>query len=297
MTHPRVLSDTYQRLNEYFTSILIYHCGIDTGFFTEYTRMIDAMLYCLEHKLQFRLYSDHANFAYTSQGGWTDYFLPFCPEVHENFHQRFNRYSMPPWKVILRGKHKEKKAGLIFWKLKATVTHGLGRCLAWTIYKRKVRLTHHVRPFPPSHEFNIPELGIHGDYLHAFNILSDMVWQLNDEMKRESSELCRELSMPSEYAGCQIRGGDKITETSLIPPSRYIDMLRKENAPKDVFVLTDDYRLFGSLKSQAPDMQWHTLCMPEETGYVNQAFSHVRNTQKREQMARFLTSVELLSHS
>ena len=60
---------------------MIFHLGIDAGFFTEYTYMLHAMLYCLQHKIQFKLYSDDANFGW--EKGWTDCFVPFCEEVHE----------------------------------------------------------------------------------------------------------------------------------------------------------------------------------------------------------------------
>lgn len=55
---------------------MIFHLGIDAGFFTEYTYMLHAMLYCLQHKIQFKLYSDDANFGW--EKGWTDCFVPFC---------------------------------------------------------------------------------------------------------------------------------------------------------------------------------------------------------------------------
>ena len=67
---------------------MIFHLGIDAGFFTEYTYMLHAMLYCLQHKIQFKLYSDDANFGW--EKGWTDCFVPFCEEVHEAFHHTYN---------------------------------------------------------------------------------------------------------------------------------------------------------------------------------------------------------------
>ena len=53
---------------------MIYHIGIDAGFFTEYTYMLHAMLYCLQHKIQFKLYSDDANFGW--EKGWEELFSP-----------------------------------------------------------------------------------------------------------------------------------------------------------------------------------------------------------------------------
>ena len=59
--NPNDLATRYHLLNSSFKKTMIYHIGIDAGFFTEYTYMLHAMLYCLQHKIQFKLYSDDAN--------------------------------------------------------------------------------------------------------------------------------------------------------------------------------------------------------------------------------------------
>ena len=66
--NPNDLATRYRLLNSSFKKTMIYHIGIDAGFFTEYTYMLHAILYCLQHKIQFKLYSDDANFCllYTS---------------------------------------------------------------------------------------------------------------------------------------------------------------------------------------------------------------------------------------
>ena len=56
--NPNDLATKYRLLNRSFKKTMIYHIGIDAGFFTEYTYMLHAMLYCLQHKIQFKLYSD-----------------------------------------------------------------------------------------------------------------------------------------------------------------------------------------------------------------------------------------------
>jgi hypothetical protein len=73
----------YKELNNSFKRRLIFHLGYDGGFFSEYNNMILAMLYCLENKIKFILYSKDANFGY--KNGWTDYFLPFCEEERDRF--------------------------------------------------------------------------------------------------------------------------------------------------------------------------------------------------------------------
>ena len=78
----------YRKVNESFRRRLVCRIGIDSGFFVEMNYMVNAMLYCLAHRIQFQLYSDDANFG--TGVGWREYFLPFCEEVHESFHQKYN---------------------------------------------------------------------------------------------------------------------------------------------------------------------------------------------------------------
>ena len=49
--NPNDLATKYHLLNRSFKKTMIYHIGIDAGFFTEYTYMLHAMLYCLQHKI------------------------------------------------------------------------------------------------------------------------------------------------------------------------------------------------------------------------------------------------------
>ena len=56
------MKEAYQKVNEKFESVLVFHVGESAGFFSEYNCMILVMLYCLQHKIQFKLYSRDANF-------------------------------------------------------------------------------------------------------------------------------------------------------------------------------------------------------------------------------------------
>lgn len=62
------LLNKYKELNESYKPILVYHVGIDAGFFSEFNDLIFMILYCLEHKIQFKLYSDDANFGIEKVG-------------------------------------------------------------------------------------------------------------------------------------------------------------------------------------------------------------------------------------
>lgn len=55
--------NNYIRLNNSFDKSVIFRLGISGGFFSEYNNMLVCMLYCMQHKIRFRLDSMHANFA------------------------------------------------------------------------------------------------------------------------------------------------------------------------------------------------------------------------------------------
>ncbi len=288
---PQELTEKYKQLNASYKNVLVWHTGVDAGFFAEYTAMLHAMLYCLEHRLQFRLYSDGANYGY--EKGWEDYFLPFCPQDHHGFHRKYNLYALSSWRKLWQRPAKERRR-LIGWKLKLALKHAIGNVLSFCTYGHRVRLSHHVQ-FTLNRHFCIPELEIDGDYFHAFSKMVDITWHFNEATAEECHRLTASLRMGPNAAGCQIRGGDKVTETALLPPEHYVDIIRcTVPAGHDIFVLTDDYALFRQARTLAPEYTWHTLCSPEEAGYINSSFIRTGGEIKRQQMTRFLTSMQIL---
>lgn len=181
-------------------------------------------------------------------------------------------------------------------KLKATCKNITGETLAFLTYKKPVLLNCHLK-FDPNQHFHIPELGIDGDYLHAFRKMTEITWKLNEVTGRECRHLADNLQLPQEYVGCQIRGGDKITETNLLPAEYYIRLIKQKTDLRDVFVLTDDYRIFRQVQSLAPDIRWYTLCDSGEKGYVNSAFTQTTKELKQKQMTRFLSSIQVLMNA
>lgn len=279
--------ERYKVLNTSYDKVLIYHLGIDAGFFTEYTYMLHAMLYCLQHKIQFKLYSDDANFRYDK--GWSDFFLSFCEEVHESFHHKYNKHRLPLWKVILRNKDWK----VAQWKMKCGVLNILGDFNAWKFYRKRVLLNHHIQFNADSH-FYVPELGLDGDYFDAFKMMVDITWRFNIETERDVMTLIQGLKLPEGYVGCQVRAGDKVIETELLSPELYVQVLEKRACVKNIFVLTDDYQVFKMLQMKSPNNLWYTLCDDIEGGYVNNVFSRQIGERKKRQMIRFIASMQIL---
>ena len=115
----------YQGVNKSFHRRLIYHAGVDCGFFVELNYMVNAMLYCLANRYRFELYSDDANFG--TGIGWREYFLPFCEEVHESFHKKYNFHRPPSLHRILKECNRRKVISPIVWKLKSILKTIIGR--------------------------------------------------------------------------------------------------------------------------------------------------------------------------
>ena len=283
----------YQRINKTFHRRMVYHIGVNCGFFVEINYMVNAMLYCLARRIRFQLYSDDANF---STGiGWKEYFLPFCEEVHEPFHQRYNFHRLPSWRRIIKLCKHQKSVSPIAWKLKSAMKTALGHLVAFLTYKEYVLLGQDVFSDPDRHYY-IPELGINDSYIDTYGILARMIWNLQPDILHQENVYKRKLNFPSIFDGIHIRGGDKVTETELISGKRIMQVLNHMDKAC-VFILTDDYRQYQDLQANYPHVHFLTLCQPDERGYLHKAFSQKSSQSKHEAIVRLIISVDLLLHS
>lgn len=299
MINENEILEKYIELNNSFKRSLVFHLGIDAGFFSEYNTMVYMILYCLEHKIQFKLYSADANFSIRE--GWQDYFEPFCIEIHDRFHSRYNRHPAytsysKAFKVMLV-KH---DTSLIRWCLKSDMLTVLSK------WKKKINkgepfdfYTHELlRKIEIKNKYySVPELGINGDYIHAYNIVFDITWRFNNYTLNGVNNLIEALKLPDKYIACQIRGGDKFIEYDLLSTDLYINKIKEISFLKDVFVLTDDYSIIMELKKKAPEYNWYTLCQKEEQGYYNSAFAQISPDIKSIRMIRFFASMKIMENA
>ena len=282
--------ESYRKVNETFRRRMVCRIGIDCGFFVEINYMVNAMLYCLSHRIKFQLYSEDANFG--TGVGWTEYFLPFCEEVHESFHKRYNFHRLPSWRRILKACCKQKSIGPLIWKLKSVFKTIIGRLIALIEYKEYVLFAQDV-PSDSDEYYHIPELGIDGNYYEVYGLLARTVWSLQPSVQQQATEYKVSLHLPSLYDGVHIRGGDKATETELINETRMMQKLNPEDG-SCVFILTDDYRQFQELQNHYPSVRFLTLCQPEERGYLHKAFSLRSSQSRHEAIIRLIISADLL---
>ena len=281
---------SYRKVNESFGKRMICRIGIDCGFFVEMNYMLNAMLYCLARNIRFQLYSESANFG--TGIGWTEYFLPFCEEVHDSFHREYNLHRPPSWGRVLRGCMRQKSAGLIKWKIKSVLKTAMGRVTAFRVYKEYVLFAQDVAYNPDEHYY-VPELGMDCDYYEAYGLLARMVWKLQPTLQHQKDDYTQALALPARYDGIQVRGGDKVTEAVLVSGARMMQLLNPQHGDC-VFVLTDDYRQFQVLQNGYPGVRFLTLCLPEARGYVHKNFCQQSSDTRRQAIIRLIISVDLL---
>ena len=283
------LSD-WKELNNSFPRRLIYHTGIDCGFTVELNYMINAMLYCLAKGYRFQLYSDDANFG--TGKGWTEYFMPFCEEVHESFHHNYNLHRPPTWRRVMKNVIKTRSLSFVFWKLKFLLKSLIGHWQAFRAYGEYVRLSQDVAHNPDKY-YHIPALGISCSYTEAYAMMARMVWQPQPGLQQQIADTKHRLSLPQVYSGIQIRGGDKVQEARLITGRQIIEALHPQEGDC-IFALADNYHQLEIVRNEFPQVRIISLCQPDETGYYHQAFTRLSPQEKKESIIRLLTSLDIL---
>lgn len=263
----------YRELNESFSQKLIFHIGVNAGFFSELNNMVLAVLYCLKHHICFQLYSDDANFKL--EKGYSDIFIPFCTEVHDE------RLS----KLNFRWYNDERE------KLRPSV-ETLKSELQVEYFTQDLWLQ-----FTEYLYFDIPELEIKGKTEVAARQIMPIIWNFNDKIQHIIDDRIQSLKLPSSYTGFQLRGGDKNIETAIIPGTEYITKANQLGCTKNGFILTDDYRIFLDVQRAFPNWRFYTLCSEEEHGYFYDEYMSLSPKEKFDRLINLITAIEVLSHS
>ena len=293
----------YESLNKSFKRRLVFNLGIDGGFFSEYNNMILAMLYCLDNRICFSLYSKNANFK--TKDGWIDYFLPFCEEDFNENHIRFN-YRMPfvrntksnsafynycfnnfvnPFKNSL-DPFRDRMKRLMYFR--NTTSFDFFTYNLWDKFRNYNLMTK---------DFDIPELGIVGDLQTACSQLIDLTWKYNSLTKQKVDESIQSLNLPPEYIGFHIRKGDKELEFNSVEIEKYIIEAESATGIRKGFILTDDYRVITKLRSLFSNWQFFTLCGEEETGYLHREFLRKSLEFRSDSLIRLFSSMDILYKS
>lgn len=276
------LRKKYYALNKSFRKKLIFHLGSDAGFFSEYNNMILAILYCLTNKIQFILYSEDANFGYKK--GWSDYFLPFCDEITNSFHKKYNFRDFDFLRQRLTRKDKLKIRVYKILNGVDFLTQDL-----WL----------HIRDRNHENEiYNIPELGIINSSLRdTCKSLIIMTWKYDAEIGSIIKNKIKSLNLPAEYIGFHIRRGDKNIEHKSTGTTLYFERIKDLNI-KNIFISTDDYNVILEVKNDSyTHWNFFSLCREDQVGYDHEQYKKLDKNRIKEEQIDLLTSIDILSNS
>ena len=232
-----VLSE-FERRNRSRKRMFVLHLG-DRGFYAETTTVYRAMAYALANQLELVL--DCAEFSYSVEKGWNDYFLPICREYeaamerHVDFHARYPLGSDAP---------------------------GSPRDL--------LRYAEQVRYF----QIEALELGyltLRG-FGNILRTLAAAAFRLSPAAAAAVSERVEPLALPAHYAAVHARRGDKVgDEDHYYPTELYLDRVPELERSEALFVMSDDYgfveEVEASLRRRGLGTRVHTLCPPERRGF------------------------------
>ena len=267
--------EKYRQLNESYSRKLIHHFGTGNGFYSELNSLLFSTLFCLQNKLRLELYSKDAAFSFGN--GWTEYFKPFCPEFKNDY----------IGKRISRDYINNHRNNHIFYLYKILTRNDILNDIFW--YCRSGWFEHSF--------FNIPELEINGNIRQAMKIIIPIVYRFNEKYTHIIEDFINKLDLPKRYIGLHVRAGDKITERELFTPQSYLEKAKSLSNCHDIFVATDDYRIFEQLRDDNPDYTFHTSTSPQERGNNTEKFFSSSEEIIKNNLIEMFASVEIFLHS
>lgn len=267
--------ETYKQLNESFQRKFIHHFGTGNGFYSELNSLLFSTLFCLQNRLRLELYSKDAPFTFGN--GWNEYFEDYCPEFKNDF----------IGKRVSRDYINNHRNNHICYLYKIITGNDILNDIYW--FCRSGWFEH-------SH-FNIPELGINGNLRQAMKIIIPIVYRFNEKYTYIINNFIDKLNLPKNYISLHIRAGDKITERELITPQSYLEKAKSLSICHNIFVATDDYRIFEQLRDDNPDYTFYTSTSPEETGNDTERLFASSKDTIRNNLIEMFASVELFLHS
>lgn len=267
--------EKYRQLNESFQRRLIHHFGTGNGFYSELNSLLFSTLFCLQNKLRLEIYSKDAPFTFGN--GWNEYFESFCPDFKNDF----------IGKRISRDYTNNHKNNHICYLYKILTKNDILNDIYWFCRTGWFEHAH----------FEIPELGINGDIRQAMKVLIPIVYRFNEKYTHIINTFINDLDLPQRYISLHVRAGDKITERNLITPQKYLEKAKTFSDCHNIFVATDDYRIFEQLRNDNPDYTFYTSTSPEERGNDTEKLFASSNDIIRKNLIEMFASVEVFLHS
>lgn len=269
------LIEKYRQLNESYNRKFIHHFGTGNGFFSELNSLLFSVLFCLQNKLRLELYSKDAYFTFGN--GWNEYFESFCPEFKNDF----------IGKRISRDYINNSRNNHICYLYKILTKNDILNDIYW--YCRTGWFEHN--------HYDIPELGINGDICQAMKVIIPIVYRFNHHYTNVINNFIKGIGLPKRYISLHVRAGDKITERRLITPQRYFEKAIDLSDCRNVFISTDDYRIFKQLQNDNPTYTFFTSTSPNEKGYDQTIVSHSSNEDIRQNLIEMFSSIQIFLNS
>ncbi|GAA4352866.1 hypothetical protein GCM10023185_12940 [Hymenobacter saemangeumensis] len=273
----------YTKLNNSFSPQLVFRLGVDSGFFSEYNNMVLAMLYCLQQRIRFVLYSDRTHFAL--RDGWNDFFEAFPAATTFRLHRDYN---LRPYII---GQSTEPRLQKLV-KYRGIVA--AYKALARVDYLTQDLWAFHRDPAFAQARFDLPELGWQDTpLLAAAQDLIRAFWRYNAQSAALVAEFRESVALPAAYVALHVRAGDKFTEAQLYDFREYMGPAAELAPGRQAFVLTDDYTVLEQLRAQYPGWQFHTLCEPTERGYFHRDFVRQSPQHKYRQHLKLFAGMDI----
>ena len=271
------LIKNYNELNNSFDRKLTFHLGAEAGFFSEINNMVLAIIYCLDNKIKFTLYSKQGNISYSK--GWNDFFIPFCDQTELFLHERYNRRTYQ----VKKGKKVPP------YLLKILTGNDLLTQDIWDSFRSK-KFT--------SKEFTIPELDLEkASLLETSKTIISMIWRYQKGAEKIIANFKNSILLPQNYISIHIRSGDKSLETNTYSINKYMAKAQSLSLPKNAFILTDDYSIIENLRIQYSDWSFLSLCNVSERGYIHSEFNKKTKHERYLQHLKLLASIDICAES
>lgn len=242
------------------------------------------MLYCLQNKIRFILYSKNANFSPIN--GWKEFFLPFTDEGRYQWWNKLNTRQVTD-SVRDRVLNSIKVGIKQIYGIDYTTSDVFLAARSFFFRDSNIYI-------PELSLLSAPEQGI----LTPMRELVSMIWRYNEETEVKVNELISLMGMKNgSYVGMHIRGGDKLVEAKLEDPLDYVKRSEQLSDIRNAFILTDDYDILLKLKETFPGWNFFSLCQSSENGYYHKDFIALPWAVKKIAFLRLFASVDMLGRA
>jgi len=241
------------------------------------------MIYCLENKIKFQLYSINTMYG---NDIWKDYFHEFTEHQLHFFHKTYNG----------------REYGKVFKSdFDNSQNSEIKEYLEKTFYRQEICLTqniwHNIRNHTVYNSwYKVNSDFLSGSILNVSHQIIKSIWKYNSSTSSKVQDIKNTLKIDHNYAGIHIRRGDKFKEVPVVALEKYLQTVDKateqENYP--VFIATDDQRIIEQVKTFNPKRVVYHFNCPDNQGFDMDTFSTLPAETQKNHIVQLLAEVEML---